>query len=184
MPIGKDARLLKRFLEELERSLDLKKTILKLGIEEGDAKVFLESVLTRLFPRTGTLIIYVDGASRGNPGKSGAGAVIKTEAGKTLKRLKKPLGVTTNNVAEYMALIMALEEAKALGGEDVRVFADSELLVKQINGEYRVKSEGLKNLYSHAVTLKQGFSGFGITHIPREKNKEADILANSAIDSV
>ncbi|MBI5560424.1 MAG: ribonuclease HI family protein [Deltaproteobacteria bacterium] len=181
---GKDASLFKSFLEEIEKTLDIKKTIEVLGIGEGEAKVFLRSVLSRLFPQTERLIIYVDGASRGNPGKAGAGAVIKGADGRVVKEIRKSLGVATNNVAEYMALITALTDARDMGGKSVHVFADSELIVKQINGEYRVKSEGLKTLYQKVIAIKGDFSEFRITHIPREKNKEADTLANAAIDGV
>ena len=130
----------------------------------------------------GAVDIYVDGASRGNPGMAGAGAAIKAKDGPVLKKLKKYLGVVTNNVAEYSALVMALDSARSLGVKEVRVFADSELVVKQIKGEYRVKSVDLKPLYMEAMHLIESFNRFEIRHVPREKNAEADKLANEAID--
>lgn len=129
-----------------------------------------------------TVHIYVDGASRGNPGDAGIGVVITTEDGKILKALGKYIGKTTNNVAEYQALITALGEAKSLGGTEIKIFADSELMVKQIKGEYKVKSAGLLPRYQEAKTLLMKFSKYDIIHIKREKNAEADRLANQAID--
>lgn len=130
----------------------------------------------------GAYVINVDGASRGNPGEAGAGAVIKDSEGGVVKRLKKYLGTTTNNMAEYQALVMALEAARSLKLESVRVLADSELMVKQMNGVYRVKSEDLKPLYEKARGLAGGFKSFKIVHVYREANKDADNLANEAID--
>ncbi|MBI5326856.1 MAG: ribonuclease HI family protein [Deltaproteobacteria bacterium] len=127
--------------------------------------------------------IYVDGASRGNPGDAGVGVVIATGSGKVLKEIEKYLGKATNNVAEYQALILALKEAKALGVEAINIFADSELMVKQIKGEYKVKSAGLLPLYREAKALLIEFSRYDIIHINRERNTEADRLANQAIDA-
>ena len=127
------------------------------------------------------LTIYTDGASRNNPGEAGAGAVIK-QAGKDVAALARYLGTTTNNVAEYTAAIIALEHAVLLGASRVRLFADSELLVRQINGRYKVKNEGLKKLY---YTVKELIAKIGcveVQYIPREQNREADALANKAID--
>lgn len=128
--------------------------------------------------------IYVDGAARGNPGHAGIGILILSEGGKILKSMGRYLGKTTNNVAEYQALIAALKEAKTIGVSTIKVFADSELMVKQVKGEYKIKSEGLKPLYKEAITLLMGFKGYDIIHIDREKNFEADRLANQAIDTM
>jgi len=128
------------------------------------------------------LVINTDGAARGNPGPAGIGAVIRREDGTVLAEISRFLGHATNNVAEYTALILALEKAAALGAAEVEVFTDSELMVKQIHGEYRVKNEGLKGLYQKVQELAAGFSSFRITHVPREENKEADRLANLGID--
>ena len=126
--------------------------------------------------------IHIDGAARGNPGPAGVGAVITDGDGKVLAEVCKYLGETTNNQAEYQALLLALKEAKRLKVLRISVFSDSELLVRQINGEYKVKNEGLKPLFREAVTLLRSFGGYAVAHIPREKNKRADQLANLAID--
>jgi ribonuclease HI len=127
------------------------------------------------------LTIYTDGASRNNPGEAGAGAVIKQE-GKLVAALARYLGTTTNNVAEYTAAIIALEHAVLLGASRVRLFADSELLVRQINGRYKVKNEGLKKLYDTVKELIAKIGCVEVQYIPREQNREADALANKAID--
>jgi ribonuclease HI len=127
------------------------------------------------------LTIYTDGASRNNPGEAGAGAVIKQE-GKLVAALARYLGTTTNNVAEYTAAIIALEHAVLLGASRVRLFADSELLVRQINGRYKVKNEGLKKLYHTVKELIAKIGCVEVQYIPREQNREADALANKAID--
>ncbi len=130
----------------------------------------------------GVFRVYVDGGSRGNPGPSGAGAVIIDPLGRVVKRLKKHLGVGTNNRAEYMALIMGLEAARALGAERVHVYADSELVVRQVTGRYRVKSPALEPLYKKVKGLLSAFISFRISHVPRSANSEADGLANEAMD--
>ena len=127
------------------------------------------------------LTICTDGGARGNPGPAGIGIVIK-ENGKTIKEYGKYIGETTNNQAEYKALISALETAKDLGAEAVQVFMDSELIVKQINGEYKVKNPDLAPLFLKFYNLRVGFKKFSVTHIRREKNKEADRMVNKAID--
>jgi ribonuclease HI len=127
-------------------------------------------------------LIHCDGASRGNPGEAGAGAVISDSRGRTLKELKSFLGLTSNNVAEYQALILALEKALELGARSAMVFLDSELVVRQIRGEYRVREPHLKPLYHKALELLNQFSQYSILYIPREENRRADQLANEAID--
>jgi len=126
----------------------------------------------------------VDGASRGNPGPAAVGAVIKDEEGRLHSSISKRIGITTNNQAEYTALITALEKAISLGANRVEVKVDSELVVKQIKGIYRVKNAALKPLYQKAKQLQSTLASFTITHIPREQNSEADGLANEALDSV
>lgn len=126
--------------------------------------------------------IYSDGAARGNPGPAGIGIVIK-HGQSNLTEISDYIGKTTNNIAEYMALIRGLEEALVLGTKEVDCFADSELLVKQISGEYKVKNEGLLPLYHHLLSLIKKFKHFSLKHIVREKNKEADLLANKGIDN-
>jgi ribonuclease HI len=124
----------------------------------------------------------VDGASRGNPGEAGSGAVIFDETGKTIGELTRYLGRATNNVAEYEGLLMGLEEALRLGGKRLRVESDSELLVRQLNGVYRVKDEKLSRLYQKAQALLRQLDSYRIIHVRREKNRVADRLANQAID--
>jgi len=128
------------------------------------------------------LFIHADGASRGNPGEAGAGAVISDSRGRTLKELKYFLGITSNNVAEYQALILALEKALELGARSITVFLDSELVVRQIRGEYRVREPHLKTLHQKAQEILNHFSQYSILSIPREENRRADQLANEAID--
>ncbi|MDR7482671.1 MAG: ribonuclease HI family protein [Armatimonadota bacterium] len=127
--------------------------------------------------------LFVDGASRGNPGPAGLGAVIQDARGKTLAELSEALGETTNNVAEYRALLRGLAEARALGADEVEVFADSDLLVRQVTGAYRVKSAHLLPLYQEVQTVLAGFRRWRISHVPREENAAADTLANQAIDA-
>jgi ribonuclease HI len=128
------------------------------------------------------LIIYIDGASRGNPGRAGAGVWVKDGGGKSLVELSRYLGHKTNNEAEYLALLLGLREAKRLGGKSVRIFTDSELIERQVKGIYRVKDLNLQSLYGKVVKGLKGFSSFKIEFIPREENREADRLANAAID--
>ena len=127
-------------------------------------------------------IIHVDGGSRGNPGPAGAGAVIKigTEIQATVSKF---LGTTTNNVAEYTGLVLALEKALHLGIKQVDVYMDSELAVKQMKGIYRVKNDKLIPLHAKAKILAAKFQSFKISHVRREYNKDADRLANEAMDN-
>jgi ribonuclease HI len=126
-------------------------------------------------------VLRSDGGARGNPGPAGAGFVIEVD-GEVVCRGGRYLGECTNNVAEYEALIWGLENVVALGYREVSAFADSELLVKQINGQYRVKNHGLKPLFMRALALLRGFDGFEVAHVRREQNKLADQLANEAMD--
>jgi ribonuclease HI len=130
---------------------------------------------------TQDLIIYTDGASRNNPGEAGAGVFIMQD-GEPVSRIARYLGTATNNVAEYTAAIIGLEHAVKLGVSRVKLFADSELLVKQLNGQYRVKNEGLKPLYNRAKELIAKIGSVEVQYIPRAQNSEADALANKAID--
>jgi len=192
-----------KFLEVLAEDLDVEKSIKKLNISRDEARVLLRGFIKGKRPQPsiatpktkaakplcsseaegGAYDLYVDGGSRGNPGPSGAGAVIKSPAGAVVKRLKKHLGSGTNNRAEYMALIMGLEAAHKLGAKSLRIFADSELMVRQISGRYRVKSPILQPLYTRARGLLSSFEDFKINHIPRSRNSEADGLANEAMDA-
>ncbi|KUO51453.1 MAG: hypothetical protein APF76_13905 [Desulfitibacter sp. BRH_c19] len=127
--------------------------------------------------------VYTDGASRGNPGKAAIGVIIYDLYGQVLREENEFIGVATNNVAEYKAVIRGLEVSTELGATGVTLYADSQLLVRQLAGEYRVKNEGLKPLYQQAKELTKNFKKFKAIHIPREQNKEADKLANLALDS-
>jgi ribonuclease HI len=127
-------------------------------------------------------VAYIDGGSRGNPGIAGYGIAVLNEAGQTIASLSETLGVRTNNFAEYAALIGALEYAKSHGYDGITIFADSELLVKQIQGTYKVRSLDLKPLYDRAKTLISNLKFFSVQHVPREQNREADRLANLAMD--
>jgi ribonuclease HI len=128
------------------------------------------------------LILYIDGASRGNPGRAGVGVWITDGEGKKVSEVSRYLGHKTNNEAEYEALLSGLREARRLGGYRIRIFTDSELIERQIKGIYRVKNLNLKSLHQAAIRNLKMFSSFEIESIPREKNKEADRLANQAID--
>ena len=127
------------------------------------------------------VIINTDGASRGNPGPAAIGATIKDERGRLITTISQSIGVTTNNQAEYQAIIAALEKAVSLGARQVEIRADSELVVRQLIGRYRVKRASLRPLYQRAGQLLSQVESFTITHVPREQNKEADKLANNAL---
>lgn len=131
---------------------------------------------------TGACIANVDGASRNNPGPSAYGVVLRRADGTALKSLRKYIGVKTNNEAEYFGLIAALDYALAHGIEKLRVRSDSELLVRQMQGHYKVKSALLRPLHEQARKLAAGLAYFSIEHVPREQNREADALANEALD--
>jgi len=124
----------------------------------------------------------VDGASRGNPGPSAIGIVIKDAKRKVLKEIGEYIGEFTNNVAEYRALLRALEEAKTMGAGSVEVRSDSDLLVSQLQGSYKVKSPDLGPLYLDAIRLLRGFSRYTVTKIPRGENAAADAVANRSLD--
>lgn len=126
--------------------------------------------------------LFCDGASRGNPGPAGAGAVLANPRGEVELQLARYLGETTNNVAEYQALILGLQEAVRLGAHKLQVFLDSELLVRQLNGQYRVKAPHLLPLWRQARNELQKFESWVISHVPRAENRLADDLANQGID--
>jgi ribonuclease HI len=130
------------------------------------------------------LIIFTDGAARGNPGPAAIGCVLKDDKGNTVANISRCLGATTNNQAEYKAIIAALDKAISLGARQVTVYSDSELMVKQINGQYRIKNAALQPLYAEAVKLTGRLDSFKISHIRREQNAEADALANKALDGI
>jgi ribonuclease HI len=127
------------------------------------------------------VVIFTDGASLGNPGQAAIGAIIKDEQGRLVARLSRRIGQATNNQAEYRAIIAALEEATRLGASDVDIRSDSQLVVSQINGAWRVRKSALKPLYHRVEQLQRQFQGFTITYIPRQQNMEADNLAHLAL---
>jgi ribonuclease HI len=127
-------------------------------------------------------VAYIDGGSRGNPGTAGYGVDLQDENGAPVASLSEPLGIRTNNFAEYSALIGALQYALANGYDGLRAYADSELMVRQINGVYKVKSLDLQPLFREAKGLISKLKAFSIHHVPREQNREADRLANLAMD--
>jgi len=128
------------------------------------------------------VIIYTDGGSRGNPGPAAAAFILKEPAGNVLEARGFFLGEATNNVAEYTAVIRALEAAKAVGARQLSVFSDSELLVRQLNGRYKVKSPQIRPLYQQVFALLGDFAGWSVRHVDRSQNNQADALVNRALD--
>jgi len=129
------------------------------------------------------VLAYTDGAARGNPGPSGAGAILRDAAdGAVVAEIAEGLGWATNNVAEWTAVRLALEKALALGATHVDLRMDSELVARQITGVYRVKHPDLKPIHAAVMAMLRGLQGYTVGHVPRELNKEADRLSNVAID--
>ena len=137
--------------------------------------------MTDAAPR-GPLRIHIDGGSRGNPGDAGFGVHVTDAGGAVIAELYGYLGRATNNVAEYQALLHALRWATARGATEIAVFSDSELVVRQIEGRYKVKHPDLRPLYEQARILLTRFAKARVAHVPREENVEADRLANRALD--
>jgi formyltetrahydrofolate-dependent phosphoribosylglycinamide formyltransferase len=131
----------------------------------------------------GKLVLYTDGGSRGNPGPGAAAYILKDSSGKTRSGKAFFISHATNNVAEYTAVVRGLEAAQAAGATQLELFSDSELMVRQIQGHYKVKSENLRELYMQVMELLTSFQSWKAIHIPREKNKDADKLANQAMDA-
>jgi ribonuclease HI len=129
------------------------------------------------------LVVHVDGGARGNPGPAAAAAVISTPDGDVLDEAQQALGVTTNNVAEYRGLLLGLERARALGATEVEVVNDSELVAKQVNGEYKVKHPDMKPLHARAIAALEGFDRWKVRSVPRAQNAAADALVNAALDA-
>jgi ribonuclease HI len=129
------------------------------------------------------LIIYTDGGARGNPGPAGIGAIAKNDDNEIVFEISEFIGKTTNNQAEYRALVSAIKKAKQLKTEEVDFFLDSELVVRQLNGEYKVKNKDLMPLFLEISNFKKQFKKITFSHVRREFNKEADKLANMAMDA-
>jgi ribonuclease HI len=129
------------------------------------------------------LVVHVDGGARGNPGPAAIGVVVSDAGGALLEQLGEPIGETTNNVAEYRALLRGLERAHALGASEVEVVGDSELVAKQVTGRYKVKHAGLRPLHGEALRALAGFERWSVRTVPRAQNAAADALVNAALDA-
>ena len=147
--------------------------------EQKQQQLFSDSVATKGL----ACQLFTDGASRGNPGLAGAGAVLLDSSGQEIAGRSRYLDQCTNNVAEYRALILGLETAIEFGCSQLAIFLDSQLIVRQILGQYKVKHPDLKPLFSEVKSLLTEFEGWKIAHVPREQNKRADELANIGIDN-
>jgi ribonuclease HI len=128
------------------------------------------------------VVVHVDGGARGNPGPAAAACVITTETGELLGEHAQLLGTATNNVAEYRALLLGLAKARELGAGEVEVIGDSELIAKQVMGQYKVKHEALRPLHREVTTALRGFDSWSIRTVPRAGNADADALVNAALD--
>jgi ribonuclease HI len=129
------------------------------------------------------VVVHVDGGARGNPGPAAAAAVVSTPEGEVLDEAHELLGVVTNNVAEYRGLLLGLERARALGADEVEVVNDSELIAKQVNGEYKVKHPDMKPLHAAARESLGRFASWRVRTVPRAENADADALVNQALDA-
>jgi ribonuclease HI len=129
------------------------------------------------------LLLHVDGGARGNPGPAAIGAVVSTPDGDVLEEAAARIGEATNNVAEYRALLLGLERARAHGATEVEVINDSELVARQLQGAYKVKHAGLRPLYDQAMEALEGFERWSVRSVPREQNAHADGLVNTALDA-
>jgi ribonuclease HI len=129
------------------------------------------------------VVVHVDGGARGNPGPAAAAAVVSTPEGEVLDEAHELLGVVTNNVAEYRGLLLGLERARALGADEVEVVNDSELVAKQVSGEYKVKHPDMKPLHAAARAALGGFASWSMRSVPRAQNADADALVNQALDA-
>ncbi len=132
---------------------------------------------------TDAVTVHVDGGARGNPGPAAVGVVVSSPDGEVLEELGETIGVATNNVAEYRALLRGLERAAALGAREVDLVNDSELVAKQLTGAYKVKHPAMKPLYLEAMSALRGFDRWSIKSVPRAQNARADALVNEALDA-
>lgn len=130
----------------------------------------------------GKLVVHVDGGARGNPGPAAIGVVISAPDGEVLDQFGERIGVATNNVAEYRALLRGVQRAAALGAREIELVNDSELVARQLTGVYKVKHPAMKPLYLEAVALLDGFERWRIRSVPRAQNAQADMLVNAALD--
>jgi ribonuclease HI len=128
------------------------------------------------------LIVNVDGGARGNPGAAAIGAVVRNAGGEVLEERGERIGTATNNVAEYRALLLGIERAAALGASELELIGDSELIVRQVKGEYKVKDATLRQLHDEVRRALGGFERWSIRHVRRAENAEADRLVNQVLD--
>jgi len=167
----------------LAEELDIPAVCRRFGLSREDmAQIFRDAAFIFDIDKQGTWCLYVDGASRGNPGPAGAGAVLFGPDGEKRAEESRYLGETTNNVAEYQALLLGLELAQNHGVKHLRIFADSQLVVNQLLGTYQVKKPHLLPLWQKARETLQKFDAYAISHLDRSFNYEADRLARQAID--
>jgi ribonuclease HI len=129
------------------------------------------------------LVVNVDGGARGNPGPAAIAAVVTTPDGEVLEERSEAIGVATNNVAEYRALLLGIARAQALGAREIELVGDSELIVRQVRGEYRVKDAALRDLHAQVKEALEGFERWSIRHVRREENELADTLVNATLDA-
>ncbi len=129
------------------------------------------------------LVVHVDGGARGNPGPAAVAAVLADPDGAVLEERSETIGRATNNVAEYRALLLGIERGRALGAKELELVGDSELIVKQVRGEYRVKDATLRQLRARVVAALADFDRWSIRNVPREENEHADRLVNEALDA-
>lgn len=129
------------------------------------------------------LVVHVDGGARGNPGPAAIAAVVATPEGEVIERSGEAIGEATNNVAEYRALLLGIERARALGASELELVGDSELVVRQVRGEYRVKDAGLRPLHAQVRAALDEVAEWSIRNVPREQNAEADALVNETLDA-
>jgi ribonuclease HI len=128
------------------------------------------------------VVLHVDGGARGNPGPAAIGVVVSDPAGNVIDEVAERIGVATNNVAEYRAVLRGLERARELGASEVEIVGDSELVARQLSGAYKVKHPAMKPLYEQAITALRGFERWGVRTVPRAENARADALVNTALD--
>jgi ribonuclease HI len=134
-------------------------------------------------PPLGKVVVHVDGGSRGNPGPAAIGVVVSTPDGAVLDEVAETIGIATNNVAEYRAVLRGIERAAALGASELELVNDSELVAKQLTGAYKVKHPAMKPLYDEAIAALRGFAKWRIRSVPRAQNAHADRLVNRALDA-
>jgi ribonuclease HI len=172
-----------RIFAALAQGLDIPQVLQRFRLRREDLQALFRDVAElHQTQEKGYWRLFCDGASRGNPGPSGAGAILQDPCGHLQGRAARYLGRATNNVAEYQALLLGLEMALDRGVKRLKIFTDSQLMAEQLNGGYQIKSPHLKPLWRQAMQALQKFEAYAVAHIDRELNAEADRLARQAID--